>query len=98
MAEQNKSVGWVAGMLALAVAYFGWAFLAAQYFQNDPTSGRGSGDFWINSVEQVPNFGAVMSYSLENRLWAIVLTVVLEVVVVILWGVMRKLERELWNK
>jgi len=25
--EQNKSIGWVAGMLALAVAYFGWGFL-----------------------------------------------------------------------
>ena len=23
-AEQNKSVGWVVGMLALAAAYFGW--------------------------------------------------------------------------
>ena len=36
--EPTKSVGWVAAMLALVVAYFGWAFLAADYFQNDPNS------------------------------------------------------------
>lgn len=46
MDESNKSVGWVAGMLALTVAYFGWGFMAADYFQNDPARdqvGLGSG-------------------------------------------------------
>jgi hypothetical protein len=50
MPEQNRSVGWVAGMLALVVAYFAWGFFAADYFQNDPAGGQGETDFWANSL------------------------------------------------
>ncbi|MFI5454395.1 MAG: hypothetical protein ACHRXM_03005 [Isosphaerales bacterium] len=95
MPEQNKSVGWVAGMIALTVAYFGWGFLAANYFQNDPNGGQGETGFWVNTVAQLPNFPSVMRHAFQNRLWLIVLIVVAEVVVLILWGVMRKLERDL---
>jgi hypothetical protein len=98
MPEQNKSVGWVAGMLALGVAYFGWGFLAADYFQNDPTETHGKTDFWVNTIAQLPNFPSVMSHAFQNRLWLVVLIVVGEVGVFVLWGVMRKLERELWSK
>jgi hypothetical protein len=96
--ERNKSVGWVVGMLTLTVAYFGWGFLAAQYFQNDPAGGGGETSFWENTVAQLPNFLSVMRYSFQNRFWMIVLIVAAEVVVLILWVVMRKLERELWSK
>ena len=54
--EENKSVGWVVAILALVIAYFGWAFLAAAYFQEDPTGGH-KANFWANSVAQLPNFG-----------------------------------------
>jgi hypothetical protein len=98
MAGENKSVGWVAGMLALVVLYFGWGYLAGDYFQNDPgAGGAAETNFWVNTIAQVPNFPNVMSYAFTNRLWVIGLIAVLEVGVLILWGVMRKLEKELWN-
>jgi hypothetical protein len=71
MYEPNKSVGWVAMMLALAVAYFGWAFLAADYFQSDPSQVPGKVSFWVNSITQIPNFGAALSHGFQNRLWLI---------------------------
>jgi hypothetical protein len=98
MDESNKSVGWVAMMLALAVAYFGWAFLAADYFQNDPTGGPGKTSFWVNSLTQIPNFGSVMSHGFQNRLWLIGLVLILEIGVFVVWLVLKKLERELWAK
>ena len=40
MAEmRNKSVGWVGAMLAVAVLYFGWTFLAADFFLAFETNG-----------------------------------------------------------
>ena len=48
--EQNKSIGWVVGMLVLTVAYFGWGFLAADYYQNDPSGEGGRTSFWVNTV------------------------------------------------
>jgi uncharacterized membrane protein len=98
MDEQNKSVGWVAMALFLAVAYFGWVFLAADYFQNDPTDDTGKINVWVNSLTQIPNFPRVISHAVQNRLWMLVLIGVGEVGVVILWMVLRKLERELWSK
>jgi hypothetical protein len=96
--ESNKSVGWVAAMLALTVAYFGWGFLAADYFQNDPTQGPSRVGFWENSIEQIPNAVAVMSHAFRDRLWLVGLIIFLEFVVFILWRVLKKLERELWEK
>ena len=96
--EQNKSVGWVAGMLALAVAYVGWGFLAAEYFQNVPSAGGERTGFWYNTVAQLPNFPSVMTFSLQNRFWIIGTIIGAEVAVLIFWGVMRKMERELWAK
>ncbi len=96
--ERNRSVGWVAAMLALGVAYAGWGFMAADYFQNDPTETEGKANFWVNSLAQLPNFPSVISHTLQNRMWLIVLMVVAEFGVLVLWGVMRKLERELWSK
>lgn len=95
MADENRSVGWVAGMLALAIAYFGWAFLAADYFQNDPEGGPGQANFWANSVAQLPNLPSVLGYAFRDRLWVIGLIVGLEIGVIVLWLVMKKLEREL---
>jgi hypothetical protein len=98
MPEQNKSVRWVAGMLFLAVAYASWGFLAADYFQHAQMGGPKETDFWVNSITQLPNLPGVFSHAFQNRLWLIILIGVLEVGVLILWGVMRKLERELWGK
>ena len=100
MAEQpqNKSVGWVIGMIALVVAYGGWAFMAADYYQHADPNGQGKADFWINSLDQLKNFSSVISHAFQNRLWLVVLIVGLEVGVLILWGVLRKLEKELWGK
>lgn len=99
MADQGKSVGWVAGMMALAVAYFGWAFLAADYFQNDPAGEPGGkADFWMNSIAQLPNLPGVMGHAFQNRLWAVALIAILEVGVFILWRVMKKLEGELGGR
>ncbi|MDG3007971.1 hypothetical protein [Paludisphaera mucosa] len=95
MAEESKSVGWVAAMLALLVAYFGWGFLAADYFQHDPTGDAEKANFWINSVTQLPNLPGVLSYGFRERLWIVGLVVGLEVGVLILWLVLRKLEKEL---
>jgi len=40
----------------------------------------------------------VLSYAFQNRLWVVVLIVAAELGVLILWGVMKKLERELSSK
>jgi hypothetical protein len=93
--EPNKSVGWVAAMLALAVAYFGWAFLAGDYFQNDPAAEGQETNFWTNSINQLPNLPSVVGYAFRERLWAVGLIVILEVGVFFLWRVMKKLEKEL---
>jgi hypothetical protein len=98
MADQNKSVGWTVSTLALLVAYFGWGFLAADYFQNDPTQGPGETSFWWNSVAQLPNLPAVLSHGFHQRFWLVALIVLLEVGVLVLWGVLKKMERELWGK
>jgi hypothetical protein len=122
--EDEKSLGWVAGMLALVVAYFGWGFLAADYFQNDPSGEPGKTSFWVdsimqrlpypfdaavagprrktsfwvNSITQLPNCLSVLDHAYRNRFWVIVLFGVLAVGVLILWGILRKLERELGSK
>ena len=95
--EQNKSVGWVVGMLALAVLYFGWAFLASDYYVNTPGAGPGKANIWVNSITQLPNLPSVVGYAIRNRLWMVVLIAAGELGVLILWGILRKLERELWS-
>ncbi len=96
--EGGKSVGFVVVGLAAIVAYGGWAFLAAEFFQNDPRSPGGKADFWGNSIEQLSNFASVISYGMRERLWMLILVGVLEVGVIVLWVVMKKLEKELWAK
>jgi hypothetical protein len=98
MQEQNKSVGWVGGMLALGVAYFGWAFLAEDYFQNGPTDTQADTNFWVNSIAQMLSFPNVLGHAFQNRPWLIALIVVAEVGVLVLWRVVRELERELWSE
>jgi hypothetical protein len=95
MAAENKSIGWVVAMLALGVAYAGWGFLAADYFQDTPGEGPVKRGFFANSLVQLPNFPAVFEHAFQNRLWLIALIVVAEIGVLILWAVMRKVEREL---
>ena len=85
-------------MVSLVVAYFGWGFLAADYFQHTPNAGERETDFWMNSIAQLPNLPSVLSHAFQNRLWLVVLIAVAEVGVLILWVVMKKLERELWSK
>lgn len=103
--EQNKSVGWVAIGLAIAVLYFGWTFLAADY---NPISGphmtrRSVGAVGVlfrliaNSIGQLGNFSAVMDHAFHNRMWFVILVGVLEVGVFLLWMFMKKLERELYG-
>lgn len=93
--EQEKSVGWVAFALAVAVAYFGWAFLAADYYQNGGAGGPSQTNFFVNSVVQLPHCVQVARYALGNRVWAIGLIVVGEVAVLIVWSVLKKVERDL---
>jgi hypothetical protein len=97
MPEQNKSVGWVVGMLALAVAYGGWGFMAADYFQHVDSGGAIKVDFWVNSLNQIPNFFGVIRHAMQNRLWLVLLIVGLEVGVLVLGIVLKKLEKELWS-
>ena len=96
-AEQNKSIGWVIVMMALAVLYFGWAFLATEFFKVDP-DGPPTANLFVNSVAQIPNFFRVMSYGFSERFWMIGVTVGLEVGVLFLGILMKKLEKELWSK
>ncbi len=97
--EQNKSVGWVAGMLAVVVLYAGWAFMAADYFQHDPDAGGGKeADFFLNSLQQIPRFSSVISHAFANRLWLVILIAFLEALVFIIWIFMKKLERELQTR
>src|SRR4051794_24997790 len=64
--EQNKSVGWVVGMVALVVTYFGWAILAAQYFQHNPNGEAGETDFWANSIAMLPKLPSVLGYAFRE--------------------------------
>jgi hypothetical protein len=84
-------------MLAIAVLYFGWAFLAADFFQHDPDAPAAETDFWSNSIAQLANLPKVLGYGFANRLWLIGLFVVAEVGVFILWRVMARLDKELWR-
>ncbi len=92
--EKEKSVGWVAALLALAVAYAGWAFMAADYFQHADSSARGKIDFFPNSIEQLSNMGSVLGHAFQNRIWLVALIGVLELGVLVLFVVMKKLEKE----
>lgn len=94
-AEEEKSAGWVAGMLVLLVAYFGWSFLAADYFQHDPSETAREVNFWINSFAQLPKLPSVLAYGFRERLWIIGLVAGLEVAVLIIWVLLKKLEKEL---
>jgi hypothetical protein len=96
--EQQKSVGWVIGALALLVAYFGWAFMASDYLLNVQTDRPRRWNFWANSIAQLPNLPSVLEHAFRNRLWLVVLVIGAEFVVLILWRVMKKLERELWAR
>jgi hypothetical protein len=96
--EESKSIGWVVGMLALLVAYGGWAFLAMDYYRNYPDDGFGRRSFWMNSVIQLANLPSVVGFGFSNRVWFIILIAVLELLVVVLWIVMKKLERELQSR
>ncbi len=98
MPEQNKSIGWVVVMIALAVAYFGWGFLAADYFQQDPTHTQREIGFWANSLAQLANLSSVIRHGFQNRLWLVILIAVAEGGVLILWGVLKKVEKELSRK
>jgi hypothetical protein len=105
MDEQNKSVGWVALALSLTVAYFCWAFLAADYHGVALGGNRGriSGGgtivrLVINSIVQLPNFSEVIRHGFQNRSWIFIVFGIAEVVVLLLWIMMRKMERELWDK
>ena len=95
--EKQKSVGWVVLMLALVVLYFGWTFLASEYFKADPNSPART-SIWANSVAQLSNMPGVISYGFRSRFWIIGLTIGLEVGVLLLGLMMKKLERELWTK
>ena len=95
LAEQNKSVGWVAGMLALAVAYFGWAFLAAEFFQDDPAGGGGTTDFWANSIDQLANFTSVLGYAYRERFWMLIAIPILELGVLGFWRILKNIEKGL---
>ncbi len=94
--EPGKSVGWVVGMVALVIAYFGWAFLAAEYFRTTPGV-EGETNFWINAFVQLGNLPSVLRYGIEHRLWIIIGTVVLEIGDLVLWVVMKKIEQD-WDK
>jgi hypothetical protein len=96
--DESKPIGWVIGMLALLVAYGGWAFLAMDYYRNDPDDGFGRRSFWMNSVIQLANLPGVISFACSYRTWFIILIALLEILVIVLWIVMKKLERELQSK
>jgi hypothetical protein len=97
--EDGISVGWVAALLAMVVAYAGWAFMAADFFQHDPNAGGGErSNFFVNSFVQLPRFVSVCSHALSNRLWLVILIAIIEVMVIFLWIFMRRLERELRSK
>ena len=78
--------------------FFGWAFLAADFFQHDPSSPGGETDFFGNALAQIPNFGPVISHAFANRLWLIILIVVLEFVALGFGLLTKKVERELSRK
>ena len=81
-------------MLALVVTYFGWAFIAMDYFRNDPDGGV-EAQLLVEldpSAPESPRASSAMPSRLDLPL--IILIAVVEAIVVVLWIVMRKLERE----
>jgi hypothetical protein len=106
MQEHNRSTGWVAIALALCVAYFGWALLAADYAPPVAPKIRRGRINWlgnairlvVHSVVQLPHFPSVMRHAFQTRHWGLVVTVILEAGVFVLWIVTRKLDRELWSQ
>ena len=99
MENENKSIGWIVGALALVVAGAGWGFLAADFFQNGPDSGgAGRANFFVNAVTQLPDFPRVMSHAWATRAWVFVVLGVLEAGVVVLGLVMKKIESEIEGK
>jgi hypothetical protein len=91
--DESKSIAWTVGALALAVALFGWGFMAGFYAADlegfrpgfahgdraiPPRRGRGIGGFVANGVRQIPNAPAVLSHNLRNHAWVPGLIVMLE--------------------
>ena len=54
-------------------------------------------NFLKNAVQQIPNFGAVVRFTLSKRLWLVIVFVVLEALALLARLGMKKLEAN-WNK
>jgi hypothetical protein len=104
--KSNKSVLWVVVAVMLAIAVFGWGFLAASYegAQAPPPSERGPqeihfrgarGRFFANAVAHLPDLPTVMAWHFRNRIWLPLLLLGLEVAGVAGGFVMKRVEREL---
>ena len=58
-------------------------------------SDRALADFLNNALEQIPNAGAVLGYTVRNSLWLVILFVVLEALPLVFYWKARALEEEL---
>lgn len=90
----------------VAIAVFGWGFLAASYDgahapplnERDPQEirfRRARSHFIANAVEQLPNLPTVITWHLSNRIWLPLLLLGLEVAAVAGGFVLKRVEKEL---
>lgn len=95
--EGGKSIGWVVAMLMLAIAGFGWAFAAADYFQNSGDGGAGRANFFVNAFTQIPNMPAVLGFTFRNRIWLPIVVVILEIAALGFGVVMKRVEADVYG-
>lgn len=109
--ESQYSVNAVIALVILLVVVFSWGFLAGSYggAHAEKLSERiEAGEapprrvrllspvrFFRNAAQQLPNFVAVVSWNLKNRIWLPLLE--LAVFIAVIYGavVMKRLDREL---
>src|SRR5262249_18438964 len=98
MAEEGgKSVRWMVVALMLAVLALGWATAAAFYFQESGEVAGERANFFVNAVQQLPNFGSVVAFTFRRYLWLVIVVVVLEVLVLLFGRLAAKLDQELYG-
>ena len=97
MAESNKSrAGSPACSPWRSPTSAGPSFLAAEFFQNDPTAGGGrETNFWVNSFEQLPHCASVFGYAYRERFWMLMAIPILEIGVLGFWRILKSIEKGL---
>jgi hypothetical protein len=98
MSFENAPIGRVMVLVMLLIAFFGWGFAAADFFQHNPEGAAGGTNFWINAFVQLPNFFKVLSHTFQNAIWIVIVFSVVELLALGFWAFAKKMEKEMQGR